>query len=367
MTQNFFQYFSSTGNKDSTQKSGAYIFRPNQYSADPMGLNAVLLGVVRGPHIQEIRQNISSGVTQVVRLIGNESFAEFEWTVGPVDVSDGWGKEVVSRFSTSLASSGVFYTDSNGREMLKRTRDHQETYDVVVTEPVAQNYYPVNTAIYLEDGSTRMTVLTDRSQGGSSMGDGELELMVNRRTLNDDDRGVAEPINEPGIDGNGLIVRGRHWLIIAPVSSSPQLHKSLNQRLTYEPITMFSSFTSTTTDTPTHLSLERSTRDSNHLTAMTVDFPPNVHLLSKQLYNGTSLHLVRVNHLYQTDEDATLSTNASVYLADVFPGQTISKIEEVNLSANQAHPNTVQSPTSRNNYQVTLSPMEIRSFKITLA
>ena len=55
----------------------------------------------------------------------------------------------------------------------------------------------------------QLTVLTDRSQGGPSISDGELELMVHRRTLNDDSLSVDQPLNEMGIDGKGLRVRGR--------------------------------------------------------------------------------------------------------------------------------------------------------------
>ena len=41
-----------------------------------------------------------------------------------------------------------------------------------------------------------MTVMNDRSQGGSVIEDGAIELMQNRRLLFDDNRGVAEPLNE---------------------------------------------------------------------------------------------------------------------------------------------------------------------------
>ena len=33
---------------------------------------------------------------------------------------DNVGREVISRFSTSLQTNGAFYTDANGREILKR-------------------------------------------------------------------------------------------------------------------------------------------------------------------------------------------------------------------------------------------------------
>jgi hypothetical protein len=35
-----------------------------------------------------------------------------------------------------------------------------------VTEPVSQNYYPINSATYIQDAQSRFALLTDRSQGG---------------------------------------------------------------------------------------------------------------------------------------------------------------------------------------------------------
>lgn len=52
-------------------------------------------------------------------------------------------------------------------------------YDSSV-EPVASNYYPVTSKITIKDDQKdlRVSVLNDRSQGGSSLNEGELELMV---------------------------------------------------------------------------------------------------------------------------------------------------------------------------------------------
>ena len=33
---------------------------------------------------------------------------------------DYWGKELIMKYKTDLRSNGVFYTDANGREMMKR-------------------------------------------------------------------------------------------------------------------------------------------------------------------------------------------------------------------------------------------------------
>jgi lysosomal alpha-mannosidase len=44
--------------------------------------------------------------------------------------------------------------------------------------------------------SFKFTVLNDRSQGGSVLEDGRIELMQNRRLFKDDGKGVEECMNE---------------------------------------------------------------------------------------------------------------------------------------------------------------------------
>lgn len=98
--------------------------------------------------------------------------------VGGIPIDDNLGKEVVSRFSTDIDSKGEFFTDSNGREMLRRIRSQRETWNATIAEPVAGNYYPVTAKIALEDAQHRLAVLNDRAQGGSSLVDGAVDLMV---------------------------------------------------------------------------------------------------------------------------------------------------------------------------------------------
>lgn len=40
--------------------------------------------------------------------------------IGPIPTDDGIGKEVITRLSANMATDEVFYTDSNGRDFLKR-------------------------------------------------------------------------------------------------------------------------------------------------------------------------------------------------------------------------------------------------------
>ena len=43
-----------------------------------------------------------------------------------------------------------------------------------------------------------------------------LALQVHRRCFADDHWGVEEALDEPGTDGKGLIVRGKHWILLGP-------------------------------------------------------------------------------------------------------------------------------------------------------
>lgn len=45
-------------------------------------------------------------------------------------------------------------------------RDFRPTWKLNQTEASAGNYYPLTAAMYIQDGSRQLAVLTDRAQGG---------------------------------------------------------------------------------------------------------------------------------------------------------------------------------------------------------
>ena len=79
---------------------------------------------------------------------------------------------------------------------------------------VTANFYPVQTAIAIVDerSGTQLTVMNDRSQGGSSIKQGRIELMQNRRLNVDDKRGVGEPLNEVDSQGKGISVPATYYV-----------------------------------------------------------------------------------------------------------------------------------------------------------
>ena len=122
---------------------------------------------------------------------------------------------MILQFTTpDVRNNRTFYTDSEGLEMQKRILDYRPTWDFVGYLNVTQNYYPVNSAIAIRDEVTKnqMTVMNSRSQGGSSLMEGQIELMHHRRLQFDDWRGVGEPLNETDEYGNGIQVTSVYYL-----------------------------------------------------------------------------------------------------------------------------------------------------------
>lgn len=308
-----FQYYQGTKGNNSQFKnraSGAYIFRPN---------NSILHNFVytgsskfyKGPLVEELHLTLNDYVSQVVRIYNGEDKIEFDWVAGPIAVNDSLGKEIVNKFSSNLGSNGEFYTDSNGREMLKRIRNFRPTWKVNLSEPIAGNYYPVTAKISLKDDAKglRMSVLNDRAQGGSSMEDGELEVMIHRRLLNDDAFGVGEPLNELAF-GTGLVARGVHYLVgssLKDLDSAASKEKSLALSLALRPWTLVTPVENMTFSQWQNGYVMQSRGLRKRL-------PPNVHVLSLEPWKDGQV-LLRLEHLYEIGEAEQLSQPAEVNIA----------------------------------------------------
>ncbi|KAK8974633.1 hypothetical protein V6N11_045198 [Hibiscus sabdariffa] len=285
--------------------------------------------VLRGPILDEVHQKISSWVYQITRVYKEKEYAEFEFTVGPIPINDGIGKEVVTRISSPMKTNKTFYTDSNGRDFLKRIRDYRKDWTLDVNEPVAGNYYPINLGIYMKDDNKELSLLVDRSVGGASIKDGQLELMLHRRLLQDDGRGVTESLCETVCIQNectGLTVVGKYYLRIDPLGEGAKWRRSFGQEI-HSPFLL--AFTEQEGDgwAKSHVSYF-SWMDPFYV------LPDNVAMITLEELNDGKV-LVRFAHLYEVGEDKDLSVMASVQLKKVFAHKKINKVREMSLTANQ--------------------------------
>ena len=102
--------------------------------------------------------------SQEIRIYDEARITEIEWIVGPIPIEDNIGKEIIMRYDTDIQSNGIFYTDANGREVLERKRDYRPTWNYTVVEPVAGNYYPINSRIWIKDQTRQLTILTGKNK-----------------------------------------------------------------------------------------------------------------------------------------------------------------------------------------------------------
>lgn len=78
-------------------------------------------------------------------------YIEVEDIIGPIDISTGTGKEVITRYTTPLNTNGVWFSDSNGIELLTRKLNYRPSWNYTITEPIAGNYVPVNAITAMND------------------------------------------------------------------------------------------------------------------------------------------------------------------------------------------------------------------------
>ena len=103
---------------------------------------------MRGPLVNETTYRFSAWAVLTARSYGGrEDVAEVSWQAGPLE----GGKEVVVVYSSDITDTEDFYTDANGRQMVRRR------YSEATAEREAGNYYPVTSRIELRNGGNEIS------------------------------------------------------------------------------------------------------------------------------------------------------------------------------------------------------------------
>mmetsp|Transcript_3370 Transcript_3370/g.4180 ORF Transcript_3370/g.4180 Transcript_3370/m.4180 type:complete len:766 (-) Transcript_3370:54-2351(-) len=375
MQQSMLYYVPSNS---TSQTSGAYIFRP-QANEPPRNLSISSFKFVDGPLVKELQLVFNeSSITQVVRLyvglddvMGN--YLDIEMHLGPLDVEYPTrdGKEYVSRFQTNVANGEIFHTDDNGLEMKPRRTNYPNgrpgDYDEGVV--LAGNYYPVVSRMYLQQPNVwQFTILTAHSHGGASLTEGEAEIMVHRRLLRDDDRGVGQALDD------FHETSPRFFVLSANPTNSSTLHRRLANVIQYPLQTFYIQSSNNASLPPPFRPLQQ-------------DLPYNIRMISlKQRDDVSNTVIMRLMNIFESFENPTYAVPTQIDLNTIFQGYTVTNIEERTLTTNmpasenvRPHWNTTgafENGNSRFHTEfnlatprdsvVTLYPMEIKSFWIEL-
>jgi hypothetical protein len=112
--------------------------------------------------------------------------------------------------------------------MMRRIKDYRQGYNYTITEKVSSNFYPINSKIsikdrinyiynetdYINDNSNNNMIIiyNDRSQSGGVMKQGEIILLLNRYSQNDDWKGLSGPLLEISSSQDYFITK--HYLLL---------------------------------------------------------------------------------------------------------------------------------------------------------
>lgn len=116
---------------------------------------------------------------------------DLELSVGPVEAR-GDGVDVCFRIETGVDSSNTFVTDDSGLQA--KIRVNAQSADA----PVPNAYFPAVSTAYVSGGGVGVGLALPYSQGVGSPGNGDLEVMVHRRLLQNGwpPAGLGQPLNE---------------------------------------------------------------------------------------------------------------------------------------------------------------------------
>ncbi|XP_050429142.1 lysosomal alpha-mannosidase-like isoform X2 [Adelges cooleyi] len=354
----FMYYKSMVGDntKDYKRASGAYIFRPNGTAVSFCDKQNKPV-VFKGPLVDEAHIVCNDWASHVIRKYQGDDHFEFEWLVGPIPYGDRIGKEIISRYKLpQYRKNKTFYTDSNGREMLQRVLNYRSSFDLKQNaENISGNYYPITSRIMFTNGQTLFAVLNDRAQGGSSLDVGEIELMVHRRMFYDDAFGVEEPLNEHAF-GTGLVARGQHYIAYGSVDEQNAVQRLLAQKKLIRPQYFFTKKPSTIS----HKELNDTTKLQFY--GMKNLLPVNVQVLTLEPWKEGTI-LLRLEHIFEYNEDTNLSKPVVVNIQDLFTKFRIVSLRETILGGNQwlSENNKLSWRTDDNDLEVDESPT--RSYK----
>lgn len=95
-------------------------------------------------------------------------------------------QEWLARFSANIQNEGYFHTDLNGFNF--------DTHRFRSDLPIQSQVFPMPTLASIEDNKQRMTIISEHAQGTASLQDGSVDIWLDRRIRQDDNRGLGQGV-----------------------------------------------------------------------------------------------------------------------------------------------------------------------------
>ncbi|XP_034735000.1 alpha-mannosidase 2x isoform X2 [Etheostoma cragini] len=176
------------GTRPSKDKSGAYLFLPDGKAKPYNQKEPPVVRVVEGPLFSEVVAYFQH-FQQTIRIHNVPGVEGLSIDIATtVDIRDQTNKELAMRLVTDIQTGDVFYTDLNGFQIQPRRRH--------LKLPLQGNFYPMSSQVYIQDSNHRLTLHTAQALGVTSLESGQLEVIMDRRLMQDDNRGLGQGLKD---------------------------------------------------------------------------------------------------------------------------------------------------------------------------
>lgn len=362
----FVKYGTRPKNKD---RSGAYLFLPDD-KARELVYDPPYIRVTEGVLYSEVVVFLPN-VDFTVRVKNSPGIDGVGLDIkNVVDITKSVNEELVMRLKTGVHNVGPeFYTDVNGLLMAKR--------HTLAKLTLQGNVYPMPSMMFIQDNSTRLSLLSGQPLGTTSLYTGLVDVFLDRRLNQDDKRGLQQGVMDNlktpsqfrllverfSTESQKESASVSHPSLLAHHASLSLLHPlftlihSRPQRMSDPPLK--SSFTPLGGPLPCDLHLMNLRTLALPSTAPVGAKPESSWTPS----NTTAMFLHRLPHdcrLRSYAMRCTQQTDSMTTLADMFPEYFGPSVEETTLSLLRTISST-STKTSRLNLP---SPAEMAAYKL---
>eukprot|EP01105_Mastigella_eilhardi_P018746 TRINITY_DN436_c0_g1_i3.p1 TRINITY_DN436_c0_g1~~TRINITY_DN436_c0_g1_i3.p1 ORF type:complete len:499 (+),score=95.44 TRINITY_DN436_c0_g1_i3:2466-3962(+) len=247
---------------------------------------SVALGLIPTKHeattnMQRVTQQITPWITNQLTLRAGSPFVEVTMTVGPCQAET----ELVTRFTTDLATNQEIFGDEYGME--SRRHNHDMRF-------IEGNFYPMVANAFVRDTDSRtparqLTLLSAHSHGAAALYNGTLEVMLARH-------GTGSYTQDSSTTVQTL------WLMFDEVQQSERLRPVLRTRLNHNTTKLFG--TVPNKNTTAWLANHQGT-----FTALAQQLPQQLHMTTLKRVSAAPADgvILRVHHIYEGDAPADLA------------------------------------------------------------
>uniref|UniRef100_A0AAY4DXW9 Alpha-mannosidase n=1 Tax=Denticeps clupeoides TaxID=299321 RepID=A0AAY4DXW9_9TELE len=166
------------------------LFPPQPYTPS----QAPVVRVTKGPVFSEVTTTFTH-ITHTLRLYNVQGVEGQSVEISnSVDIRGEFNHEIAMRITSDLNSKDRFFTDHNGFQIQPRKTMRKL--------PLQANFYPMSSMVYLQDSGSRLTLLTGQALGAASLKSGQLEVIMDRRLNQDDNRGLGQGVLDNKITAN---------------------------------------------------------------------------------------------------------------------------------------------------------------------